>query len=93
MRPPSTHHARGVGVVVDRSEELGQGRSLAPLHLLDDGQPEPVLRSEVMAEHPVAGAELLGEGTQAEVTESALGRAIDRGIEKATTRSGVLVGR
>jgi len=46
-----------------------------------------------MAEHPVAGAELLGEGTQAEVTESALGRAIDRGIEKATTRSGVLVGR
>src|SRR4051812_44326245 len=82
--PGAAHHLGGRGVLVEQQRR--ERRALPGLDRADDLDQEPLARAEVVAEHPVAGAEGGGEAAQAEVADAVLGDVLHGGREQALAR-------
>ena len=66
------HHARVASSNDQRriGDDVADRGKLPAFDLVDDGHPQSVLRAEVMAEHPVAGAQFRRQPPQREIREA-----------------------
>ena len=71
----ATASARVVG-------EVGQRHRLAALDLLDDGEQQLVAGPEVVDEHPVAGADGVGDLAQRPAADPVAGEGLDEAVEQ-----------
>ncbi len=81
---PADH---GVGLAGPVLTEVQEAPPRPGLHLADDRKQEPVLRSEVVQQHAMAGPDRLGDPTQALVGQPLLREVRDDGVEEALTGS------
>ena len=62
--------------------ERGHGPALLLLDRADDRDQEPLLRSEVVDQHPVAGTDGPGQAPEAQLRHPVLPDVVDRGLEE-----------